>query len=115
MGTGYSGAKNKIFKIKLKKGDNVIVRSGKYKGKIGNVIATHPRLNAVTVEGVNVVKKHQKPNKTHPQGGIIEKVRPIAVSKVGINVNGKPSRIGYMVGKDNVKVRVAKKSGKELK
>ena len=68
---------NKIYKIKLKKGDNVVVLSGKYKGKTGKVLATHPRENKVTVEGVNIVKKHQKPNKAYPQSSIIEMTKPM--------------------------------------
>ena len=73
-----------VFKIRLKKGDTVRVRSGKYKGKTGKVLATHPRENKVTVEGINVVKKHLKPNKQYPQGGIVDVTKPIAVSKVGV-------------------------------
>jgi len=74
----------KVFKIRLKKGDTVVVRSGKYKGKTGKVAAVHPSENKVTVEGVNIVKKHVKPNKAYPQGGIVEVTKPIWVSKVGI-------------------------------
>ena len=62
----------KVYKIRLKKGDLVQVLAGKYKGRQGHVLRTHPKENKVTVEGVNIVKKHQKPNNTHPQGGIIE-------------------------------------------
>jgi len=106
-----------LFKIRLKKGDKVIVRSGKYKGQTGKVLATHPRENAVTVEGINIVKKHQKPNKQYPQGGIIEITKPINVSKVGIfePTAKKASRIGYQVAKDGTKTRVFKVGGKEIK
>jgi large subunit ribosomal protein L24 len=106
-----------IFKIRLKKGDTVMVRAGKYKGKTGKVVATHPSLNKVTVEGINIVKKHQKPNREHPQGGIIELTKPIDVSKVGIldSTAKKPSRIGYKVDAKGVKTRVMKTSGKEIK
>lgn len=105
-----------VYKIRLQKGDTVVVRAGKYKGKTGKVLATHPADNTVTVEGINIVKKHQKPNRAHPQGGILEITKPIAVSKVGVQdpTTKKASRIGYKVTKDK-KVRVAKKSGKELK
>ena len=108
---------DQIFKIRLKKGDTVVVRSGKYKGKSGKVLATHPTLNKVTVEGINIVKKHQKPNREHPQGGIIEITKPIAVSKVGIQepTSKKPSRIGYKIDAKGVKTRLFKKSGKEIK
>ena len=71
-----------VYKIKLKKGDTVTVRTGKYKGQSGTITATHPTLNAVTVEGINVFKKHVKPDRQHPQGDIIEITKPIAVSKV---------------------------------
>lgn len=106
-----------ITKIRLKKGDTVVVRSGKYKGKSGKIVATHPDLNKVTVEGINIVKKHMKPNKAHPQGGIIEITKPIAVSKVGIQdpTSKKPSRIGFKLDAKGVKTRIFKKSGKEIK
>lgn len=108
---------NKIYKIRIKKGDTVIVRVGKYKGQTGTVLATHPRDNKVTVEGINIVKKHVKPNRTHPQGGIIEMTKPIDVSKVAIvdPATKKASRIGYEFDKDGNKVRVFKSSGKEIK
>jgi large subunit ribosomal protein L24 len=108
---------DKLFKIRLKKGDTVMVRSGKYKGKSGKVLETHPSLNKVTVEGINIVKKHQKPNKEHPQGAILELTKPIAVSKVGIvePTSKKPSRIGYKVDAKGVKTRIFKRGGKEIK
>jgi large subunit ribosomal protein L24 len=105
---------NQVYKIRLKKGDTVVVRTGKYKGKSGKVTAVHPTLNAVTVEGINVVKKHQKPNRANPQGGIIELTKPIAVSKVGISDGGKPSRIGFKVDAKGNKTRVYKKSSKAI-
>ncbi len=110
-------AKAKIFKIRLKKDDKVIVLAGKYKGKTGKVVAVHPKDNKVTVEGINIVKKHVKPNQAHPQGGIIEITKPIWVSKVGIvePTSKAASRIGYSVDKDGVKTRVFKKTGKEIK
>jgi large subunit ribosomal protein L24 len=106
-----------IYKIRIKKGDEVIVRSGKYKGQTGKVVSTHPTLNKVTVEGINIVKKHTKPNKQYPQGGIIPINKPIDVSKVGIidPTTKKASRIGYTIDKDGAKTRVFKKSGKEIK
>lgn len=106
-----------LFKIRLKKGDTVVVRSGKYKGKTGKIVATHPTLNKVTIEGINIVKKHTKPNKQYPQGGIIEITKPFAVSKVGIvePTSKQASRIGYAIAKDGSKSRVFKKTGKEIK
>jgi large subunit ribosomal protein L24 len=108
---------NPVYKIRLKKGDTVVVRAGKQKGKTGKVTATHPRENKVTVEGINVVKKHIKPNQQYPQGTILEVTKPIWVSKVGIvdPASKKPTRIGYKVAKDGAKTRIYKKSGKEIK
>jgi large subunit ribosomal protein L24 len=107
----------KLYKIRLKKGDTVVVLSGKYKGKTGKITATHPRENKVTVEGINIVKKHIKPNRANPQGGIIELTKPMWVSKVAIvdPATKKASRIGYSFAKDGTKTRVFKKSGKEVK
>jgi large subunit ribosomal protein L24 len=106
-----------IHKIRLKKGDTVIVRTGSHKGKTGKISAVHPTLNSVTVDGINVVKRHMKPNRTHPQGGIIELTKPIAVSKVAIldPSTKKASRIGISTDKDGKRIRVFKKSGKEIK
>src|ERR1700760_4868992 len=92
----------KLYKIRLKKGDLVVVRSGKYKGKTGKITATHPRENKVTVEGINIVKKHIKPTQQHPRGDIVEITKPIWVSKVSIveATTKKPSRIGYKIAED---------------
>jgi large subunit ribosomal protein L24 len=106
-----------IYKIRLKKGDTVQVLAGKYKGKTGTVLTTHPSENKVTVEGVNIVKKHMKPNKAYPQGGIIDITKPIWVSKVAVvdPTSKKPTRIGYKLDDKGVKTRVYKASGKEIK
>ena len=106
----------KRYKIRLHKGDTVMVRSGKDKGKTGKIMAVHPSDNKVTVEGINIVKKHLKPNRTHPQGGIVELTKPVWVSKVGIvDATGKkPVRIGYKTESDK-KVRIYKDTGKEIK
>lgn len=106
-----------IFKMRIKKGDTVMVRSGKYKGKIGKVLQVHPKDNKVTVEGVNVVKRHNKPTQQRPQGGIQELTKPIWASKVGLldNVAKKPSRVGFKTAADGNKIRLLKSSGKEVK
>jgi large subunit ribosomal protein L24 len=106
-----------IFKIRIKKGDTVIVRSGKFKGKTGKVIQVHPKDNKVTVEGINIVKRHRKPTQAQPQGGIIELTKPIWVSKVGLLDSSakKPSRVGYKTDTKGVKSRFLKSSGKEIK
>jgi large subunit ribosomal protein L24 len=106
-----------IYKIRLKKGDLVVVRAGKYKGKTGKVSAVHPRENKVTVDGINIVKKHVKPNQQHPQGAIVELTKPIWVSKVSVvePTTKKPSRIGFTLDKDGNKKRVYQRTGKEIK
>ena len=109
--------KKTLFKIRLKVGDTVVVRSGKYKGKTGKVTATHPYDNKVTVEGVNIIKKHVKPNRAHPQGDIVEITKPIWVSKVGIvePTSKKASKIEHKIDAKGVKTRIFKRSGKEIK
>jgi large subunit ribosomal protein L24 len=106
-----------LFKFRLKKGDTVMVRSGKYKGKTGKVLQVHPKENKVTVEGINIVKKHRKPTQTQPQGGIIELTKPIWTSKVGLldSTGKKPSRVGYKFDAKGAKVRFLTSSGKEVK
>ena len=113
----FTAKPKKIYKIRLKKGDTVQVLAGKYKGKTGPVVATHPSENKVTVEGVNIIKKAVKPNKAYPQGGIIEITKPIWVSKVAVidPSTKKPSRIGYKLDDKGGKTRVYKASGKEIK
>ena len=108
---------NTLYKIKLKKGDTVMIRSGKYKGKTGKVLAVHPKQNKVTVEGINIVKRHYKPTQARPQGGVVELTKPIWVSKVGLyDATGKkPSRIGSKTDAKGAKIRVIKSSGKEVK
>ena len=106
-----------LYKIRLKKGDTVVVRSGKYKGQTGKVLATHPAENKVTVEGINIVKKHVKPNNKYPQGGIIVLTKAIDVSKVGIQdpTTKKASRIAYSFDKSGKKTRIYASSKKEVK
>ncbi len=107
----------KPYKIRLKKGDTVIVRAGKYRGQTGKITATFPRENKVTVDGINIVKKHVKPNQQHPQGAIVELTKPLWVSKVSIvePTTKKASRIGFSIDKDGNKKRVFKSTGKEIK
>lgn len=107
----------KIYKIRLKVGDKVIVLAGKYKGKTGKVLQVHPKENKVTVEGINVVKKHVKPDRNNRVGSIKEIIKPIWVSKVAIYepTLKKASRISFKVGEDGKKSRVFTASGKEIK
>lgn len=102
-------------KMKIKKGDQVIVIAGKDKGKKGEVLKAIPSENRVVVQGVNIVKKHTKPTQLSA-GGIENKELSIHVSNVALvdPKKGTPTRIGYKALKDGKKVRVAKKSGETL-
>ncbi len=99
--------------MKIKKGDNIIVITGKDKGKTGSVERVLPKKDLVIVQGVNVVKKHQKSRKGEGKGQMVEKAMPIHISNVAISVSGKKSRVGFEV-KGDKKVRVAKKGGKTI-
>ncbi len=107
----------KLFKIRIKTGDMVMVRAGKFKGRTGKVLSVLPKENKLRVEGVNVVKRHMKPTQARPQGGVLELTKPIWVSKVGLLDNSakKPSRVGYKTDAKGNKIRVLKTSGKEIK
>lgn len=100
----------------IKKGDKVIVITGKDKGKTGTVIEAFPKKDRVVVEGVNIVKKHQKPTQMNPEGGIVEFEAAIHVSNVMLidPKTNKPTRVGTKI-EDGKKVRVAKKSGEIIK
>ena len=98
---------------KIKKGDAVIVRSGKDKGRSGTVMQVMPKDGKVLVSGVNVMTRHRKPSQTNPQGGIDRREAPMAISKVGIAVEGKASRVRFET-KGDKKVRVAVKSGETI-
>mgnify|MGYP003099559422 FL=1 len=97
--------------MNIKKGDQVIVISGEYKGSTGTVQKAFPKINKVIIEGVNVRKKHRKPSQGNPEGSIVDMYAPIDASNVAIldpKIN-KATRVGYQVV-DGKKVRVAKKS-----
>ena len=97
--------------MKIKKDDMVIVIAGKDKDKTGKVLSVKD--GKVVVEGVNVVKKHTKPNQMNQNGGIVEKEAAIDASNVMLLVDGKATRVGFEV-KDGKKVRVAKATGKVI-
>lgn len=98
----------------VKKGDKVKIITGKDKNKEGVVLAAFPKKDKVIVEGVNIMKKHQKPNQAAPQGGILEVEAPIHVSNVMvIDGTGVAARVGYKEV-DGKKVRVSKKTGEVL-
>ena len=100
--------------MKIKKGDTVQVVAGKDKGKQGTVSRVMPKDNKVIVDGINVVKKHQKASGTNKQGGIIDRDMPLDVSNVMLVHKGKPTRVGYKVLENGKKVRVAKSTGEEV-
>jgi large subunit ribosomal protein L24 len=102
-------------KLKIKKGDNVVVISGRDKGRTGEVLRVFPTERRVVVQGVNVARRHTKPRMGEP-GGIVEKELALHVSNVA-HVDpgsGKPTRIGYKILDDGRKVRVARRSGEVI-
>ena len=100
--------------MKLKKGDPVIVLTGKDKGKEGTILRVLPKDGRVVVEGVNMAKKHQRPVRATIQAGIIDKDMPMDASNVAYVHKGKPTRLGYKVDADGKKVRVAKRTGEMI-
>ena len=103
---------------KIRTDDNVIVISGKDKGKTGKVLRTEPKKDRVFVEGLNIVKRHQRPSALNPnaQAGVIEREGPIHVSNVALldPKEKKPTRIGTTVTSDGKRARVAKRSGTQI-
>ena len=104
-------------KLHIKKDDTVVVLAGNDKGKIGKVLKMLPKEQSAVVEGVNIVSRSTKPSAKFPQGGIIKKEAPIHVSNLSLidPKSGKPTRIGIKVNEDGTKVRIARKSGEEIK
>ena len=104
--------------MKVKKGDTVQVIAGRDKGARGKVLAAYPDTNKVLVEGVNRVKKHTRIQTTQrgaKTGGIITQEAPIDVSNVMVvDSDGRPARIGYRIDDDGQKVRISRRSGKDL-
>ncbi len=103
-------------KMKIIKGDRVVVLSGKDRGAEGVVERAIPEKGTVIVEGINVAKKHQAPTRQDQQGGIIDKAMPLDVSNVAVvsPKDGKATRVGYKLLEDGTKVRICKRTGAEL-
>ncbi len=97
--------------MKLRKGDPVIVITGKDKGKEGEIARVLPTRNQVIVNGVNTAKRHQKARKQNEQAGIIDKDLPLNASNVAYLHKGKPTRLGYRLEEDGTKVRIARSTG----
>jgi large subunit ribosomal protein L24 len=100
---------------KIKKGDKVVVLTGRSKGRSGEVIQVFPDENRALVRGVNIVRRHQKQSASQ-EGGVISKESPIDLSNVAIAdpKDGKPTRVGFKVLDDGRKVRIAKRSGEKI-
>jgi len=103
-------------KLKLKKGDKVVVITGKDKGKKGDILKVIPDERRIIVSGINLRKRHVKPNRAYPEGGIVQFEGPIHASNVMIcdPKLDMPARVGYKLLADGKKVRFSKKSGEEL-
>jgi large subunit ribosomal protein L24 len=104
--------------MKIKTGDEVIVIAGKDKGVTGKVISADPKHERVVVEGVNMVKKHTRETNQGPrgakEGGIVTKEASIHVSNVALVEDGKPTRVGYRFDDDGKKIRVSRRTGKDI-
>jgi large subunit ribosomal protein L24 len=99
---------------KIKKGDTVVILTGKDKGKQGSVLRVYPKAERLVVEGLNMVQRHTKASQTDPQGGIKNKEAPLHVSNVAfVDSNGKPTRVGFRMDGDK-KVRFAKTTGEVI-
>jgi large subunit ribosomal protein L24 len=100
---------------RIRKGDRVVVLTGRDKGRTGEVIEVRPDEGRALVRGVNVVKRHQKQTQNQ-EGGIISKESPIHLSNIALAdpKDGKPTRVGFKIHTDGKKVRVAKRSGAEI-
>ena len=106
-----------MSKLHIKKNDTVVVLVGQDKGKTGKVLKVLVDENRALVEGVNMVSKSTKPSAKNPQGGIVKQEAPIHISNLSLvdPKSGKPTRVGIKVTDDGKKVRIAKKSGEEIK
>jgi len=100
--------------LHIRKNDIVRVMVGREKGKVGRVLKVDRDAGRVIVEKINMVKRHAKPGKTNPQGGIIEKDLPFDVSNVMLVHKGKKVRVGYKIQDDGTKVRIARPSGEVI-
>ena len=100
---------------KIKKGDKVVVLTGKDKGKTGEVLSVSPKSKRAVVQGVNLVKRHQRPTQLS-EGGIITKEASIDLSNLAVAdpKDGKPTKVAFKVEKDGSKVRIAKRSGEVI-
>ncbi|MDX1652224.1 MAG: 50S ribosomal protein L24 [Brumimicrobium sp.] len=102
-------------KLHIKVGDTVKVLSGEDRGQEGKVLRIDRTKDRAIVEGVNIVKRHTKPDAANPQGGIVEKEAGLHISNLMLVHNGQPTRVGRHTNKDGKQVRYAKKTGEDIK
>lgn len=100
--------------LKIRKGDTVLIISGKNRGKSGKVLRTIPLERKLIVQGLNLVKRHQRARPGGRQGGIVEKEAPLHAAKVMLLINGQPTRVGFRLLADGKKVRVALRTGEQI-
>ncbi len=102
--------------LKIRKGDRVIVLTGKDRGKTGSVLRVLPKDGKVVVEGVNIARRHTRATRANQQAGIIDKVMPLPVSNVAVVSpgDGKATRVGYRFQTDGTKIRICKRTGADL-
>jgi large subunit ribosomal protein L24 len=100
---------------KIRKGDKVVVLSGRDRGRSGEVVEVDPKARRATVRGVNVVRRHQRQTASQ-DGGIVSKELPLDISKIALAdpKDGKPTRVGFKILKDGRKVRIARRSGEQI-
>ena len=104
-----------MAKVKIRKGDYVVMRAGKDKGKGGEVLKVMPRENRAIVQGVNMIKRHQRQT-PQQDGGIVNKEAPVHISNLALEdpKDGKPTKVGYQTLKDGRQVRFARRSGEVI-
>jgi large subunit ribosomal protein L24 len=102
--------------LRIKKGDRVVVLTGKDRGKKGTVLHVLPKEGKVVVDGVNIAKRHTRATRQNQQAGIIDKIMPVPVANVAVLSpgDGKATRVGYRIQPDGTKVRVCKRTGADL-
>ena len=114
--SGQKQSGRALQKTRIKKGDTVMVIAGREKGKTGKVLSVFPSMGKVTVEKLNIVKRHSKPTQKHKQGGILEREAPFSISNVMVYSQGvqKVSRVGIKLLNDGRRVRILRKSPEEI-
>lgn len=102
--------------LKIKKGDRVVVLTGKDRGKQGTVLQVLPKVSKVVVDGVNIARRHTRATRANQQAGIIDKIMPLPACNVAVisPSDGKATRVGYRFEPDGTKVRICKRTGADI-